>query len=275
MPDSLEERRHASDGWVDLHIHILPGMDDGAKDLSQSLEMARIAQNDGIGYLVATPHFGPRAPGVAGAPIRQAIEDVSQAFVDAGLSVTLLPGAEVQINPDVCQQVASREAITLAGSRYLLLELPFDGYPLYTEDVIFELQLMGLSVILAHPERSLHTLEHPELVSTLVERGVLMQLTAASILGGIGPRVQAMAEYLLRNNLAHIIASDAHGGQFRRPVLSDAVAAASHIVGAERAEEMVSAIPQAIINDEAIEPERPVPRRESKHFWNLLSRGNG
>jgi len=271
MPDFPENQTHAPDGWIDLHTHILPAMDDGARDLEQALEMARMAEADGIACLVATPHCGAGQPNVNGSSIRRATEQLNQAIQDAGLYLTILPGAEVQIDPDLCEQVKREQAITLADSRYLLLELPAGDYPIYTEEIIFRLQLMGLSIIIAHPERNLRIQERPDLLTPLIERGVLTQLTAASIVGAFGSRPQRTAEYLLQRNMAHVIASDAHGGRFRRPMLSEAVEAAGEIVGLEHAEDMACATPWAIINDEVLEIDLPKALDvEKKRFWTRL-----
>jgi protein-tyrosine phosphatase len=260
------------DGWVDIHAHILPALDDGAQTLEQALEMARMAQAGGVECIVATPHYSVCPLVLESSVILQETERLRGAMQEAGLSITLLPGAEVQIDPDICDEIARGEAITLAGSRYMLLELPPGEYPLYTDEIIFRIQVLGLSVILAHPERNQRIQDHPDVLIPLIERGVLTQLTAASITGMFGSRVRSVAEYLLRSNMAHIIASDAHGGRYRRPILSDAVAAAGEIVGRARAEAMASAIPRAIVRDEIVTatPPRPAGEKKAKGFWQRL-----
>jgi len=147
-------------------------------------------------------------------------------------------------------------------------------YPLYADEIIFRLQVAGLSVILAHPERNMRVQENPDMLAPLIERGVLTQVTAASITGVFGSHVQSTSEYLLRRNMVHIIASDAHGEGYRRPVLSDAVVAAGEIVGRARVEEMVNSRPRAIIADESISPPPPAPAGDGvkKRFWQRLYR---
>lgn len=254
--------------WIDIHAHILPAVDDGAETPEQALEMARVAQADGVAQIIATPHYAVSPAALASSVIRQRTEQVNRAIGDAGLDVLVLPGAEVQIDPDMCRHVESGAIVTLADSRYLLLELPLGDYPLYTEEIIFRLQTMGLSIVLAHPERNLRVQDAPDLLIPLVERGVLMQVTAASITGLFGTRVRAAAEYLLRGNMVHVIASDAHGGDYRRPVLSDAVAAAAEIVGWGRAEAMVRDTPWAIVSNQIIELPPPEPDEGmAKGFW--------
>jgi protein-tyrosine phosphatase len=260
--------------WIDLHTHILPAMDDGASDLDEALEMARIAQNGGIAWVVATPHNMDWPAGDHRPIVDEAVQALNQAIRRAGLRVTVLPGVEAYVVPDMTQQVKTGRAFPLGSGNYVLLELPASAYPLYTDQAIFELQVMGLSVILAHPERNAQIMETPERLIPLIERGVLVQVTAASILGEFGRDVQRTTQALLRGRLAHVIASDAHGGRFRRPELAAAVEAAGALVGPEAALAMVTTVPQAILTGDAVEAEAPRPARAGrKGFWSRLFSG--
>jgi protein-tyrosine phosphatase len=264
----------SSEGWIDLHTHILPGLDDGAQDLAQALAMARIAQADGIGALVATPHNVSWPARDHRPEIESATRALNEAIEAAGLRVVVLPGVEAYLTPDICRQVKIGQAFALAHSAYILVELPASAYPLYTEQAIFELQVMGLSVILAHPERNAVIEREPARLVPLVERGVLVQLTAASIVGAFGPEVQQTAHYLLRSKLAHVIASDAHGTGYRSPALREAVEIAGGLIGAERAAVMVDATPRAVLGGRPIEVEAPeLARPEKKRLWSRLFAG--
>jgi protein-tyrosine phosphatase len=245
--------------WIDLHTHILPGLDDGAQDLSQAVEMARAAQADGVGVLVATPHNLDWPADGRRPAISAGTEALNAALVAAGVAVRVLPGVEAAIAPDICQQVERGRAFGLAGTRYILVELPAEGYPLYTDQVVFELQVMGMAVILAHPERNSGIAHKPEILEGLVGRGALAQVTAASLTGAFGVAVQRTAQELLRRGLLHLIASDAHGLGHRTPILSRAVDVAG-ILGRERALEMVSDRPRAILCGETVEPDPPEHR---------------
>lgn len=259
--------------WIDLHTHILPGIDDGAQDIQQALDMVRAAQEDGIGYLVATPH-NQAWPARDHRPlVEQATHELNDAIQEAGLRPRVLPGVEVYVTPDIRRQIEMGQAFALAGSRYVLLELPISAYPLYVDQTIFELQVMGFAVILAHPERNVRVEAKPETLAPLVERGVLIQLTAGSLVGQFGAHVQRTALYLLRHRMAHVIASDAHNARHRPPVLSAAVAVAGEIVGSAQAHAMVSTIPRAILDNHVLEFELPEREQmEKRGFWASLWR---
>jgi protein-tyrosine phosphatase len=253
---------------IDLHSHILPGVDDGPRDLQGSLEMARVAVEDGITRLAATPHNADWRDGGRRAWVEERVEELQNALDAQGIPLSVVPGVEAYIAPDLVQHLKDERAFTLNGSRYLLIELPMHSWPLYTEQVFFEVQVQGLVPILAHAARYAPVQEDPNRVFGLVERGALVQLTAGSLTGQFGRRTRDTARRLLEHNLAHLIASDSHSARSRPPRLSPGVEAATRIIGPERARAMVTTVPAAILEDDAltIEPPKPVkPRR--RWFW--------
>ena len=252
---------------IDLHSHILPGLDDGAPDMQAAIDMARMAFHDGVRCVVATPHNVDGCRTGTREEVDAAAAELQEALEARGIQLRIVPGVEARIGPDMAQQLDSRRAFPIGQTRYLLLELPLVGYPAYTEQAIFELQLRGLIPILAHPERNAALQEKPELLPMLVERGCLGQLTAASLVGAFGSEVQRESEALLRHNLVHIVASDAHTVSLRSPVLSGAVEVAARIVGKERARAMVTTIPQAILEDGEVQVEPPLGRRVRGRRW--------
>jgi protein-tyrosine phosphatase len=262
---------------IDLHTHLLPGVDDGARDLAEALELSRRAAEDGTEVAVVTPHswgtLGRTPPGgSSGGDPSTAVAGAAaalQAHLDAaGIALRLAPGMEVDLRADLPRRPDL--AVTLGGSRYLLLELPAQGVPAGTADLAFRLRVAGYVPVLAHPERNLGVIDRPQLVYDLVAGagGCLAQLTAASLLGAFGAAVRATAEVLLEAGLVHVIASDAHGLPRRPPGLSAAVARAGALVGPDRARAMVTATPRAILDDREITPARPaLPRR--RRAWAL------
>ncbi len=254
---------------IDLHTHVLPGVDDGAADLAEALDMLAIAQADGIVCVAATPHYHESIARLSAAEIRQRVQELAAAAAERGLAVELVPGAEVHITPALARELD--DVATLNGSRYLLLELPFHYYPPFVEQVIFELQVRGVVPLLAHCERIAHFQEHPEALAALVERGCLVQLTGGSLLGHFGTRAQSAAELMLRAGLAHVLSSDAHWVTSRPPMLAAARDRAAEIAGFEVAQELVEGVPRRILRDEPIEPSPPDlaaarPRRRWR-FW--------
>lgn len=252
---------------IDIHSHILPGLDDGAQDLSESIAMARMAQADGVKEIIATPH------NASWTRTRQeevfSLVKILQAELEAqGIEVRLVPGVEAYLVPNLARELSTGQAFTLDETRYLLVELPLSAYPVYTEQVIFELQVRGIVPILAHPERNVAFQEDVNLLFPLVERGVLTQLTAASLEGVFGPLAQETARIMLEHNLAHFIASDAHGLTNRTPVLSRGVEEAAKVIGLERARTMVEMKPAALLRDEEITTEPPLKYRPKRRwFW--------
>ncbi len=205
---------------IDIHTHILPGVDDGSPDLETSLRMARLAVEDGITSVVCTPHMAvehPFPPGFIGERVAQ----LAQALQEAGIPLQVLPGAEIVLSAELPRYASMGKLPTLGeGSRHLLIELPFVGTPVFAEQVFFELQLAGYTPVIAHPERSNLGLQQPKVLEQLAERGILLQVNVTSLLGREGPHVRRLALKLIRQGTATLIASDAHNAHDRVPVLS-------------------------------------------------------
>lgn len=252
---------------IDLHTHILPGLDDGAASLEEAVEMARLAVTDGVHTMVATPHNLEWGPEIGKSLVDARVSEVWAALQRAGVGLNLVAGVEAYLTPDLPRQVDGQEAFCLGDTPYILVELPLYQYPAYTEQVVFELQVRGLIPILAHPERNTVLVEEPQRLYGLVERGLITQLTAASLLGHFGRYVQEAAFLFLEHNLSHIIASDSHGPQRRPPVLSAAVAAAGNIVGQERARAMVTCIPEAILSGRRFPWPAPIPLKPKRKLF--------
>jgi len=232
---------------IDLHCHILPGLDDGSPDLASSLEMARVALDDGIETIVATPHWFADA-GPTPAQIRTATGQLQAALADGDLPLMVLPGAEVRADPQLAEIVSRGEVMTVAdGGKYLLLEPPFIGIPNYLEQLCFELQIAGITPILAHPERVELMQRQPELCERLVARGCLIQVNAPSLHGQYGRIIRKIAADLIRSDLAHIIASDAHNATSHPPVLSEVRRAVVQAAGEDAFREMTELVPSNII----------------------------
>lgn len=203
----------------DFHCHILPGIDDGASSWEETLAMAAMAAEGGVKNILATPHASPQLTPEA---VRQLTGELNQRLLDKGLGLVVLPGMEAYMDPDLPGKVFKGEITCIAG-KYVLVELPFNSLPMYTDDIIFQLELAGYSVILAHPERNAAVIKNPGLVYEWVSKGVLIQINTGSILGKFGPDVKQTAEVLVRAGLAHFLGSDAHSDRSRRPNLAEAV----------------------------------------------------
>lgn len=244
--------------WIDLHTHVLPGLDDGARDLETSLELLRAFYRDGVRTVVATPHrLHPRFPLEQEAVDRafSRLEAELQSREEEELQVRVEPGAEVRYCPDLPARRKELGGLTLGrSSSFLLLELPFDFLPEELPRVLFELCASEVTPILAHAERYPEYQSDPELLRDAVRRGALVQVTAASVTGRMGRREKKLSHRLLREGLVHVLASDAHDPLRRPPGLKDAVRIASKWLGEEGARALVASNPARILAGE------PIPR---------------
>jgi protein-tyrosine phosphatase len=234
---------------IDLHCHMLPGIDDGATDLSQSLAMARIATSDGIMVSACTPHIAPGLYDNAGPAIREAVAQLANVLESAGIPLCLVPGADVHLAPDLIEGLRSGRVLTLAESRYFLLEPPHHTAPPRLVDMIFRLMNADYRPIVTHPERLSWVESHYGVLRRLSASGVWMQLTAGSLTGRFGKRVRYWAERMLSEGMIQILATDAHDCGARAPRLSEARALAARRLGEEAAERLVYANPLAVLQD--------------------------
>ncbi len=244
---------------TDLHTHILPGVDDGAADLAEALDMARAALADGIHTMAATPHHLHLPPGMDGAALAARVAALQCRLELEGLPLRVVAGVEAALIAALPQQLDAGLICPLNGSRYLLLEPPVNCLCAQVQELVFQVQVRGYTPILAHPERSAAFAHDAEGLYALVERGVLVQITAASLEGGFGHAVQEMARRLLRARLVHVIASDAHDAHYRPPRLSHAEVLAAGLIGDERAHALVATNPAAILAGRPLEVEPPQP----------------
>jgi protein-tyrosine phosphatase len=239
---------------IDLHSHVLFGLDDGAADLDEAIEICEEAAADGITVLAATPHV--RDDHITTVDLME--ERLAAVREAAGHLITVLPGGELDL-AELDRPVEELRRFGLAGNpRMLLVETPFYAWPLDLADRLFRLRLDGFAAVLAHPERNAEVQRRPELLEPIVASGTLVQLTASSVDGRYGGRSHDCARDLLERGLAHLIASDVHG-ELRRGGLS---AAAEAVGDEELARWLTLDVPRSIV-DGTETPPRPErgPRR--------------
>jgi protein-tyrosine phosphatase len=240
---------------IDLHTHVLPGIDDGAADLEDAVAMARLAVDDGILVLVATPHANVGRPH---ADVAERVAELQAALDAAAVKLRVLPGAEIALSPDVPARLSDRTLPTLAGSRYVLVELPFNVAPPNVEQTLFEIQVAGFVPVMAHAERYRYTQGTPERLAEWCQRGSILQVNAGSLRGDFGPGSRRAAEEVVRRGWPAVLASDAHESRRRRPELAFARALVAEMADAARAVELLEAGPDAIVADQPFPT--PVPR---------------
>jgi protein-tyrosine phosphatase len=234
---------------IDLHCHILPGIDDGAADLTVSLQMARSFVGDGVSVVACTPHILPGLYHNTGPQIRSAIAALQQVLDQEGIPLLLVAGADNHIVPDFAAGLKAGHLLSLAGSRYVLVEPPHHVAPVRIEDLFFNLILAGYVPILTHPERLSWIKSHYEMLQRLVRAGVWMQITAGSLTGMFGSKAQYWAERMLDDGYVHILATDAHNVDRRPPNLSQGFERAANRIGIDAAQHLVVTRPRGVIDD--------------------------
>jgi len=255
-------------GMIDIHSHILPGLDDGARSYDEAFEMCCTAYQDGVETIVATPHVQPGIYQPEEKEIVERVRGLSLRLSEAGIGIRILSGADLRITPELMQELKERTDYTINRNRcYILLEAPHERIPPYTEETIFNLQINGITPIITHPERNAEVQENPNRIYDLVTKGVIVQVTAISLTGGFGSTVASTAMKLLEHDLAHVIASDAHSPNDRPPVLSGGVKVAEGIVGSEKAKRMVEEIPEEITRGNSIDLPEPKEIKQRRLFF--------
>ncbi|MCX5734929.1 MAG: capsular biosynthesis protein [candidate division NC10 bacterium] len=256
---------------IDLHCHILPGIDDGSRSWDESVEMARIAAADGITDIVATPHITPGLYDNTTASISALVSELANRLATADIRIRLHVGADVRVEPNVVSGVEAA-TIPVLGKRvrYLVAELPSQMMPPNIRELVYALQLRQIIPIITHPERHASMQQDPDLLRQLVAAGALAQVTAGSLTGEFGPVARRAANKMLERNLIHLIATDAHGTQKRRPVLTPGLAAAAAIVGEEAARAMVLDAPRAILAGVPVVIPEPVDPSLARGFLSRL-----
>jgi len=242
---------------IDLHCHILPGIDDGPSDISESIEMARIAAADGIKTIVAAPHiYHPGLPEAGGKAdlsevIDEKVDQLNRCLISDKIPVGILPGGEVSsfLPPDSCQR------FTINHTSYLIVEFPHSHLPVNAREIIFNMTVSELRPIISHPERNPSVVENPEKLHALIQSGALVQITAGSLTGEFGRDAQACALHLLRQRMVSFVVSDGHSVNGRPPILSEAFKTVKKLFGKDMATALFVNNPAAVLEGRTLSEE--------------------
>lgn len=252
---------------VDLHCHLLPGIDDGSKNMEVSLRLAREAVENGVTHALLTPHhMNGRYVNHKQDVIKRTAE-FRQQLQEHNIPLTVFPGQEVRINGQLIEAL-DKDDILFAdeGDRYLMLEFPDDDVPHYTNQMIFELQQRGITPIIVHPERNTKIVAHPELLYQLLQKGCLSQITASSYVGTFGKKVEDFSKKLIANGQGYLFASDAHDLPGRKYEMRQAFEKLSQEYGPKLAERY-SDNARAIINGDNVPINEVRELKKKKKFW--------
>ncbi|MGF2189244.1 tyrosine-protein phosphatase [Vagococcus fluvialis] len=252
---------------VDIHCHILPGVDDGAQTLEDSLEMARGAVSEGITHILCTPHHNN---GVYLNPKREVISKVAelQAVLDKKeIPLTLFEGQEIRLSPDLLKRISQNDILfTDLDDTYLLIEFPSMEVPMYAHRVLFELCANGYTPIIVHPERNTQIMNNPNLMIPLIEMGCLAQVTCGSYIGQFGKKVQKVAKGMIECNLVHMLASDAHNLKGRNFFTKDAYSKLEKEFGRNKVEEYQQVV-KDVVNGEQVTKNPPEEYKKKFSFF--------
>jgi len=240
---------------IDIHTHILPGVDDGPSTLEESLEMARIAVRDGIRIMVATPHCLNGVYVNWRQDILSACAEFNSALIKAHIPLTVLPGSEVHLSPEIMDALENNRLMTLNDTgRYLSLELPSQFIHKSVIRLINRFRHMGITPIITHPERNIAIQHDVTLLYDLISAGALSQITAGSLTGSFDRPAFKCCQEILEQKMVHFMASDAHSSGTRPPQLSKAFIKLSSLVGKIRAERMTLEGPETVLEGGNLRP---------------------
>lgn len=233
--------------FVDTHSHILPGIDDGARDFAEALFMIKEARDAGVKTILLTPHMFMDDPAGRMDKVERIFSQMKALAADNRVDIELKLGAEMMMHPNLPARIREDKRLTVnGGGTHVLVETPLMEIPIYTERVIFEMLAMGVTPVWAHPERCLEVVKNRDILSPYKANGVMFQMDAASLMGRHGWRVKWAAKAFLKRGFVDIVASDCHRPGDIKSLLPQAFARVSKLLGAGRAMELFSSVPMSM-----------------------------
>ena len=262
---------------IDIHSHILPGIDDGAKDIAMSLEIARLAVADGTKFMACTPHFMPGMYDTSMETLHSGIRQLQKKLNEQAIDLTLIAGGDIHVSPDLRQKLDQGKVPSLGGTRYFLFEPPHHVLPPNLVNLCKQLLEHGYVPILTHPERLTWIENHYDVMCTLDEMGVPIQLTAKSITGEFGKRPKYWSDRMLNEGRVDLIASDAHNPTSRPPGLSKARDEIDRILGRQATITIVYDNPALLLQNKPLTAKSPrltdkKSREPGSGLWQSLKR---
>ena len=257
---------------IDTHCHIVPNVDDGAKNLEDALEMAKIAYSEGIRKIINTSHYHPNFEYIKGKELFECIKEFNNTLKENNIDIEVFIGNELYYSEDIIDIIEQKEFYTLNNSKYLLIEFPPIRFPKNLVDIIYEIKIRGYIPILAHVERYKEVQENINLIYECINEGALIQVNASSIMGKNRKEAEKTSKILLDNNMVHFIATDAHSSERRRPLIKETYNYVVDKYGDKFAEILFIENPSKVIEDEDINIKLPIRYQKPKGFFKKLFR---
>lgn len=263
---------------IDIHNHLLIGVDDGPQSEEEAVALLRQAIGNGITDIVATPHHYSGDFINFKNKIMDKMDELNRIIETHQLDITIHPGQEIRVNGSLVEELKEQKSIPLNNSKYVLVEFPFNDIPSYVETLLFDIQMNGFTPVIAHPERCKPIIKDPDKLYDFIEKGAVAQVTAGCVSGALGENLQETSLRMLENNLAHIIASDAHHAEIRPFLLKEAYAVVSERLG-ESVTERLQHNASAVLHNKEVKVKQPnqiqthyqsKKRRKKKKFLGLF-----
>ena len=257
---------------IDIHCHILPNVDDGSESLEESIEMAKIAESEGITKIVNTSHCHFDFKYKKGNELKLELEKFNQVLKEENINIEVLLGNELYYTSDLIERFNELDFFSMNNSKYILMEFSPINFPKNIEDVIYEIKIRGYIPIIAHAERYKQVQEDVNIMLDCIKEGALIQVNASSILGKNGENVEDTSKKLLDNNMVHFVATDAHSSNRRRPLIKDSYNYILKNYGKEVSEKLFIENPTAVIENRDISILNPTKYEEKRSFLKRLFR---
>lgn len=242
---------------IDFHAHILPNIDDGARDIEETFHLIQEAQKVGFEKIIATPHYMEGYYETNALEREVWINAICEKFQEKNFNMELYSGNEIYLSENMIQLLEERKASTINDTSYVLFEMPLNIEPLSLYNVIYEMMQSKIIPILAHPERYTFVQQDPELIYDLIEKGVLMQCNYASIIGYYGVKAQIIVKKLLENNMVHFLGSDVHRANTIYPKIPQILTKLTELIGQERLQELTTTNPKLVLQNKRIDLRKP------------------
>lgn len=268
-PIIMKKRKRGSK-MIDIHSHILPAVDDGSKDMFESIEMARLYLDNGINKVIATPHYIEGFTNANRDKNLETLENLRNTLEENNLDLEVYLGNEVYITLKIFNYIEKKVVSTLNDSRYILIEFPMFDIPLDSENIIYELLLKGYIPVIAHPERNAKIIEDPNILYNFLMKGALAQLNLPSLEGRYGDKIKTVGELLLRHNMIHFVGTDAHSKNRRSPKVGKGLEILKSIVDEDKYNEITFNNGLKVLNNEEIKVDPPIKYEEDRSFLKLL-----
>lgn len=237
---------------IDMHSHILPGIDDGSQDIEESIKMIKEAKNVGFTAIISTSHYIEESYNFSKHEREELIKNVNEALEAENIDIKIYNGAEAYISTNLNELIKKEELPTINESKYLLMELPMHSEILYLDNIIYDLKTNGITPIIAHPERYSYVQKNPEMLQDLINKGVLFQANYGSIIGRYGKDAERIVKKLLKNNMIHFLGTDTHRSESVYTQMDKILKKLEKLIGKEKLELLSTINPQKVLNNEEI-----------------------